>query len=1216
MLTPTYAHLLTHFYPVGNTPAVCLTQALPPEETAAILLLGCGDVRHVLFTAHSDSSSSIARNILLLSLIIDDTDGERNQENWDIYYSLYLTKASRDRLQAQAKKLHTLTASLDSWRESKYGRHIKFCDQGSLDRAAEIWKYYTREDLEKDVQEKIITAINRRNKMLGGDGITVGLSLARSAQPAGLMEVMELSQFSGNFWTHGTKDTDPKSLSQAAYGNPMLTSPESAQKLHYGTHPLHGFHLTTAYAPLTSGSPLFQQPAQSENTKSTIPDVAKAARAEFCAWSDSFRRQFLSSMITIRVFVGDAIAFSHVLTARRTTGDNGETNWYRSRDTMDLIELNKDEYRTEAASPAPLSFNVIDTSNLVDHVGALNLLVAVSPLLDEQTVSSAIYTEVLVKQGSSHENLIDSLLCGHLPTISVLLGLFPVDYWTNTSSTTAAYEAVMDAVLQEKGDGSGQSFIRITWKQQLATQINGLQSSQSNKHILRFDECGLAGVLYRLYLSLFSSHEDMSKLTSKLRIKTTADAKILKFPPVMYHRPGFVMFLHRVKAVVTVDWHKVMDVLLQHIKTDTTLLLGQNHWQELYLWMHLLGLHSVGIPKTPCNTTPAEPPSIQTGDLRDWSDMPSSVCVTIVVPRVKLGALTDGDPTRVGTLSLHCSVKEALSSARPWQNNFASIQIVFGELSNSGHRHTNGYRLRVVEDPMGWQGGAPLIVSFRAPSWMLLQAPVTTMVAFGVQVNPVTIHMFPRLGLRLEIFETALTDLDHVYISRDLPNQTGFMVLPGSHEKSSACVDENKASQSNFDIAIIADVDTTMGVMSSLTARLDAFSSNLRSALQSGATVKVASVPSLPRNMNFTITIGKLSPVHVQFPVPVMESKLKTRIARKSCFIELVMPVAKDIAKMHTDSFTYPNATAPIPIVWNLPYLNLTALPIIQIPTSHAAEKLNWITPHAGMMFSARERRLREDKSLPRSGEEDCRANFKESLFSLFAIFTGVQGDRRHHIFGLHDAKNGGIHILLFLSNLRLDLANRTVVIEGAVLPLYHQLMPKIRPLLSALAETGFVTMKVDSDEMKLWKHVLPAYVERCRTWAHKDSCEYVSRGFVAPLSVENGEEALCRCGNGVFPEKFTVDVPHWQTAARYSTPVAISPAFSSSLTETVCHDDMKKRIDCWPDRISKCWPCGAKEAKKGGRLLRCSRCQKTQYCSLECQKTDWPSHKRACGSA
>ncbi len=42
------------FYPIGNTPAVCLTRDLAPEESADVVLLGCGDPRHVLYTVFSE----------------------------------------------------------------------------------------------------------------------------------------------------------------------------------------------------------------------------------------------------------------------------------------------------------------------------------------------------------------------------------------------------------------------------------------------------------------------------------------------------------------------------------------------------------------------------------------------------------------------------------------------------------------------------------------------------------------------------------------------------------------------------------------------------------------------------------------------------------------------------------------------------------------------------------------------------------------------------------------------------------------------------------------------------------------------------------------------------------------------------------------------------------------------------------------------------------
>lgn len=55
MANPCIVDIVTFFYPIGNTPAVCLTQDVPYQEDADILLLGCGDVRNVLFTTYSDT---------------------------------------------------------------------------------------------------------------------------------------------------------------------------------------------------------------------------------------------------------------------------------------------------------------------------------------------------------------------------------------------------------------------------------------------------------------------------------------------------------------------------------------------------------------------------------------------------------------------------------------------------------------------------------------------------------------------------------------------------------------------------------------------------------------------------------------------------------------------------------------------------------------------------------------------------------------------------------------------------------------------------------------------------------------------------------------------------------------------------------------------------------------------------------------------------------
>ena len=67
MIKPAHIERLSFFYAIGNTPAVCLTQHLPPDQDASLLLLGCGDARNILFTAYAGAGSGKGYGICPLS---------------------------------------------------------------------------------------------------------------------------------------------------------------------------------------------------------------------------------------------------------------------------------------------------------------------------------------------------------------------------------------------------------------------------------------------------------------------------------------------------------------------------------------------------------------------------------------------------------------------------------------------------------------------------------------------------------------------------------------------------------------------------------------------------------------------------------------------------------------------------------------------------------------------------------------------------------------------------------------------------------------------------------------------------------------------------------------------------------------------------------------------------------------------------------------------
>ena len=70
----------------------------------------------------------------------------------------------------------------------------------------------------------------------------------------------------------------------------------------------------------------------------------------------------------------------------------------------------------------------------------------------------------------------------------------------------------------------------------------------------------------------------------------------------------------------------------------------------------------------------------------------------------------------------------------------------------------------------------------------------------------------------------------------------------------------------------------------------------------------------------------------------------------------------------------------------------------------------------------------------------------------------------------------------------------------------------------------------------------------------------------------------------------------------------------------THAHDDAPPPVDA---ESPPCAACGVTR-KEGGsatlsfvpKLLRCSRCASVVYCSRQCQRNDWPAHKKTCDPA
>lgn len=289
-------------------------------------------------------------------------------------------------------------------------------------------------------------------------------------------------------------------------------------------------------------------------------------------------------------------------------------------------------------------------------------------------------------------------------------------------------------------------------------------------------------------------------------------------------------------------------------------------------------------------------------------------------------------------------------------------------------------------------------------------------------------------------------------------------------------------------------------------------------------------------------------------------------------------------------------------IVWNIHRLKLDRMPALDMRDTH---KLDWVTTHVSLMLSDRQRAIR-DRQTEYTSTRDVLVDVKDTLHTLLIRISGVQGGKSR-AFGLAEPSMGGIYTLIFVTDLRLDLASHTVVADACVLPLTNKIVEEISSTLAGLQNRGLVQVNTIAKEVEAWKRLLPAFVERCREWKHKDSCEYIVKGVV-PLSLELAESPICSCGQGMGVDAFR-NVKEWKHLAQYVTRAAISPLFAVSYLDSVATLPEENVSEFRTEVPGRCTGCSGPGKPK---LLTCSICR-APYCSSVCQRDDWKRHKHGC---
>ncbi|KAF8205708.1 hypothetical protein K438DRAFT_1579184 [Mycena galopus ATCC 62051] len=1133
-----------YFYPIGNTSAVSLARDVAPDQDISLLLLGCGDPRNVLFTLFSEHDTAtrkldftcidfepavLARNVLLLSMVIDKKDTD---SIFDIFFHFYLDKDTLALLVSQCRALLEASTTLQSWKDSLYGSTLRMSNQHTLTELRRHWNQYCRMHELPNSQLHMILAnfkakvAEYRTQRHRASTRVMGHT-SRSAGPLMMYAVETLSGCFHDFWEHGTTFVSAARRSAATLLNPtfVYTQVGVGCHVHYGSDPVMPFHLAPIFGNLDAA------PSRS--------DIVSGIRAQFQDWCTAFRRHHERGLCIVRFFFADAILGARALQACKESGA-AQTRIPVCQWRTETITLDKEEYKD-----APLAFDVVDTSNLDDSLGLLNVLVISIPLMSNSG-GGVLYLESLLVQGHIDDAPKDFAKRFHadLTVMSVLFRLYPVDFVMGYSTRSNTHELLWHK--SNRPEGTQQYHQVSTWK-----------TSRSDPPVV--DSRQLGTFLYDLYHTLFEE-EDSETFWQHHSVDVIHATNSDGLSP--YSRESFVMLLRFIRDRLQIpreQWIAVLDRFLAIQSSDHSMKMDTLSFQDFLCLLHFHGVYTPDVYRLD--------DVARVGPFSAWSKAPPLVRVFLMVPRAKLSILTEGPLTT--------PILQAGMRGPTMMNVFSSIHAAFGTVSAVGTpANPKAY---FEEDSKGFQGTKPLVVSFVMPAMLLTghgprySLPREILIILVVKSNtPNALHYFHVLGSSLEIHSAGLFDKASVLV---LPEQP----LPSRLSTVMRVPSVPGPGQLGSQGPIHANFNEECDLLESFSAKLDVEDELAKAALQSSETVAVQQISF---DIVRLVLGGRIQEVSFPFPVAVAQHRL--RLARKSLWIEIIVPLRAPLTQGAKLVDPFPLARNLIP--WSFHCVNLERLPVLNLNTPGLEE---WLIPHVGLTFSEREAKARKNKDV------DALMFVKDTIQTIVVQASGIQpkGSSPQRVFALADKTTNNCDTVLFIDLLRFDLSAHTIVCDGFVLPLNDERFVDIsQDFLKLWGDSKMITIPLEPGEIASWKQLLPVLVERCRTWKHRDSCQYTTEGRI-PLSTEMEVIPLCACGEGQNVQRMR-DVPLWKPLAKYCTRIALSPFFAVSYLEPVGPKDRS------------CCVCRAKAP------FRCPKCKKNRYCGSVCQKKDWNRHR------
>ncbi|KAI0733572.1 hypothetical protein C8Q72DRAFT_772009 [Fomitopsis betulina] len=287
---------------------------------------------------------------------------------------------------------------------------------------------------------------------------------------------------------------------------------------------------------------------------------------------------------------------------------------------------------------------------------------------------------------------------------------------------------------------------------------------------------------------------------------------------------------------------------------------------------------------------------------------------------------------------------------------------------------------------------------------------------------------------------------------------------------------------------------------------------------------------------------------------------------------------------------------------WNVHHVNLDLSPILDVREKASLKDL---PQHTFLQFSERKAANWPKKSTDTTDLEVLMA-LKWSLADLIDTSIGFNAKSRQKRIFRYTCMDDSV-FMIFVNEIRLDLSSFTLLADAAVVPMYDKTTMALYEANSLSQPLSTSCCSLRPEDLIAWKQLLPAVVERCRTWSHGVNCEYADKGEIPSYT----GSPICSCGQGIgLPDRIP-DVPQvvWDTVRPYATCAAISPLFAVAYLEPIIAAGLFDQLQD-ADAMGRCKACGGPGKPK---LLVCGKCKKVKYCSPACNRSDWKTHKLVC---